>query len=119
MNLVPRVAFALPKHRQPNVEPELQPAGLAQSASAPAISRGQEESNKRWINYLNRKPSMSTLEKELTNNRIKIMNMKTDYNRMKQLVKKIETRSQSQQKLRSANSLLKKRAKRGINSMSK
>ena len=62
---------------------------------------------------------MSTLEKELTNNRIKIMNMKTDYNRMKQLVKKIETRSQSQQKLRSAGLLLKKRAKRGINSMSK
>ena len=58
---------------------------------------------------------MSTLEKELTNNRIKIMNMKTDYNRMRQLVKKIETRSQSHQKVRGEGNLLKKRAKRGIN----
>lgn len=58
---------------------------------------------------------MNVLEKELTNNRIKIMNMKTDFSRLRNLVKKIETRSHSNSKSKRESSLLKKRAKRGIN----
>ena len=34
----------------------------------------------------------SMIEKELTNNRIKIMNMKTDYHRLKKLIIKIQTK---------------------------
>ena len=82
VNLVPRVAFAVPKHRQPSTENESRVAGVRPSASAPAIARGDEPPPKR-IDYLHRRPQLSTLEKELTNNRIKIMNMKTDYHRMR------------------------------------
>ena len=64
---------------------------------------------------------MAALEKELTNNRIKLMNMKTDFTSMKKLVQKIEVRSQSQQAQRVSNPLAmaKKRTRRGINSSSK
>lgn len=53
LNLVPRVAYAVPKHRQPNAEPVYQPAGLGQSASAPALPGEIDPPNKKWINYLN------------------------------------------------------------------
>jgi len=64
---------------------EQQVIGLRQWASAPSLTKTKEAQHPaaRWPNYLARPPSMSTLEKELTNNRIKIMNMKTDYHRMK------------------------------------
>ena len=45
------------------------------------------------INYLNHKPDIRNLEKEVTNNNIKIMNMKTDYFRMKKLMSKIHNKS--------------------------
>ena len=111
MNLVPRVAYAFPRHRI-----DQQPPQLRNWASAPSLGKDSEaRGSQNWPNYLPRAPSLNVLEKELTNNRIKIMNMKTDYNRLKNLVKKIETRSQSNTKARGEGSLLKKRAKRGIN----
>ena len=41
------------------------------------------------IDYMNFRPSIESVDKELTNNRIKIMNMKTDFFRLKKLVDKI------------------------------
>jgi hypothetical protein len=39
---------------------------------------------------MNYRPTVQAIDKELTNNRIKIMNMKTDYLRLKKLADKIE-----------------------------
>ena len=46
------------------------------------------------IDYLNQKPSLHVMEKELTNNMIKIMNMKTDFTKMRKLMAKIQCRPQ-------------------------
>jgi hypothetical protein len=38
------------------------------------------------------RPTIENVDKELTNNRIKIMNMKTDFIRLKKLIAKIENK---------------------------
>jgi hypothetical protein len=39
---------------------------------------------------INQMPSSQALDKELTNNRIKLMNMKSDYERLRKLILKIK-----------------------------
>ena len=43
------------------------------------------------------RPTIENIDKELTNNRIKIMNMKTDFVRHKKLIAKIENRKSKKQ----------------------
>jgi predicted nucleic acid-binding Zn-ribbon protein len=49
------------------------------------------------IDYLNMRPTIENIDKQISNNSIKIMNMKTDFVRLKKLVAKIENRKSKKQ----------------------
>lgn len=107
VSLVPRVASlqAWPRHKlnvrgdlinhisqigQKAEEGELTGRGLPiQKDPLPPLHSGRHVDSYK-IDYLNFKPTVQSLDKELTNNRIKIMNMKTDFFRLKKLADKIQ-----------------------------
>lgn len=88
-SIIPRVASiqAWPKHKL-NLRGEYIRGSI--QTDSPMVSSRHVESHK--IDYLNMKPTLENIEKELTNNKIKIMNMKTDFVRLKKLIAKIEIR---------------------------
>lgn len=92
-SVIPRVASiqAWPKHKL-NVRGEYIRGPKAEGD--PQLSSRLVDSHK--IDYLNMRPTIEHVEKELTNNRIKIMNMKTDFVRLKKLIAKIQNKKQSQ-----------------------
>lgn len=67
--------------------------GAPRSGSVQDLLQKRMNYQSSTVDYLNQKPNMRVIEKEITNNRIKIMNMKTDYNRMKKLILKIRGKS--------------------------
>ena len=91
--MVPRVAQyqAWPKHKQSlrgkNYE-NLYPSTASEKDQGIAGCRKNG-----MADYLNQQPKPENIDKELTNNRIKIMNMKTDYIRFKNLLNKIHCKS--------------------------
>ena len=93
-SIIPRVASiqAWPKHKL-NVRGNYIRGG--QADESPMVSSRHVESHK--IDYLNMRPTIENIDKELTNNRIKIMNMKTDFVRHKKLIAKIENRKSKKQ----------------------
>jgi hypothetical protein len=84
--VIPRVASiqAWPKHRL-HLRGE-----YIRGFSTGGESSRHVDSHK--IDYMNMRPSIENIDKELANNRIKIMNMKTDFIRLKKLIAKIENR---------------------------
>lgn len=52
------------------------------------------------IDYLGQKPPLHIIEKELTNNRIKVLNMKTDFTRMRKLIQKIRGKAFTDRKMK-------------------
>jgi hypothetical protein len=91
-SVIPRVASiqAWPKHKL-----NLRGEHIRGFSSAGDSSR-LVDSHK--IDYVNMRPSAEYIDKELANNRIKIMNMKTDFIRFKKLIAKIENRKESLKK---------------------